>query len=178
MLTALLVAGALSPSLRGQAPARADEYRVKAAILFNLAKFVDWPKATFASPHAPFVLCVLGTDPFGSVLDDTLAGRLIGGRSLVAMRITEVTQGCHMLFIAGGERKRLPVIVDQLGSTGVLTVGEDATFTEDGGMISLAVDGERVRFGINSRMTERAGLKVSARLLALAGPSKAGSALR
>ena len=177
-LTALLLAFAPWPPLRAQTPARADEYRVKAAILFNLAKFVDWPRSVFTGASAPLVLCVLGADPFGSVLDDTLNGRLVGGRPLVAMRITEVTHGCHMLFVTGGERKRLAVIADQLGGTSVLTVGEDEAFTEDGGMISLAVDGERVRFGINGRVAERAGLKVSARLLALAGPPNAGRAPR
>jgi hypothetical protein len=161
-----------------QAPSHADEYRVKAAILFNLAKFVEWPKEAFANASAPLVLCVLGADPFGSLLDHTLKGRLIEGRSLVAMRITEVTPGCHMLFVSATERKHLPVIADQLGGKSVLTVGEDDAFTEEGGMISLALDGERVRFGINSRMAERAGLKVSARLLSLAGPQKAGSAPR
>jgi hypothetical protein len=112
------------------------------------------------------------------VLDEALKGRLIGGHPLVAMRITEVTRGCHMLFVTGAERKRLPVILDQLDSRSVLTVGEDDAFTEDGGMISLALEGERVRFGINSRMTDRCGLKVSARLLSLAAPHKAGSTRR
>ena len=129
LLAACVLAGLLPTSLRAQVPTRADEYRVKAAILFNLAKFVDWPKDTFASATAPLVLCVLGPDPFGSVLDETLNGRLIGKRPLVPMRVMEVTQGCHMLFITGGERKRLPVIADQLCTTSVLTIGEDDAFT-------------------------------------------------
>ncbi len=169
-----LLAAVLTASVRGeQPPDRAEEYRLKAAILFNLAKFVDWPENAFSDPGAPLVLCVLGSDPFGSSLDDVLRGRSIGRRTVVARRIAGLAQGCHVLFIAGSERKRVSAITERLRDASVLTVSEDDAFTSQGGMIALETEGERVRFDINGGAAERAGLKVSARLLSLASASPA-----
>lgn len=146
----------------------ADEYRVKAAILYNLAKFVDWPSDAFAAPAAPLSLCVLGVDPFGALLDEALKGRQVSGRSIVTRRVAEPDPSCHVLFIATSERKRLGLITERLGTSGVLTVSEESGFIDVGGIVELVTEGGRVRFHINAAAAERARLRVSARLLALA----------
>lgn len=145
-----------------------DEYRVKAAILYSLAKFVSWPSDAFPEPTTPFVMCVLGPDPFGPVLDEVLRGHLVSGRAVVARRVTETSVGCHVLFVGESNPKRLAEVVDRLRNSSVLTVGESAAFTENGGMVGLATAGDRVRFEINADAVERARLRVSAQVLALA----------
>src|SRR5690348_5475689 len=107
---------------------RIDEYRLKAAVLYNLAKFVEWPVESFQAPASPFVICVLGVDPFGSVLDQSVAGRIVGGRIVVARRVPDVDPACHILFIADSEVRRLPTIMDRLRGASVLTVGEVGGF--------------------------------------------------
>src|SRR5205823_14395270 len=114
-----------------------DEYKVKAAIVYNLTKFVEWPPDAFADPAAPLVICVLGVDPFGVVLDDTLKGHVIGQHPAVARRVADVTMGCHVLFVANSEARRLPAILDRLGKTAVLTIGEVSGFVDQGGVVGL-----------------------------------------
>jgi hypothetical protein len=174
---ALLALALPSAVALGQsAPAeRVDEYRVKAAILYNLARFVTWPSAAFANPGAPFVICVLGTDPFGSQLEDVVRGHQIGERGVVTTRISEAKSGCHVLFISNSERRRLPSIIEQLRGKGSLTVGEADDFTKLGGMVGLSTRGEQVRFDINVAATTAERLQVSARLMSLAsGARRAG----
>jgi uncharacterized protein DUF4154 len=147
---------------------RVDEYRLKAAVLYNLAKFVEWPDDAFADPAAPLVVCVLGVDPFGAALDETLRGHSVGRHAAVAKRIGEVTPGCHVLFVANSEAKRLSVILERLRTTSVLVVGEATGFIDRGGMIGLSTDDDRVRFDVNLPAADRARIKISARIMALA----------
>jgi hypothetical protein len=147
---------------------RADEYRVKAAILYNLAKFVDWPPEAISGPQAPLVVCVLGVDPFGPALDDALKGRLVGGHPLAVRRMGGLSPGCHVLFVSASERKRTAIVIEDLGASPVLTVGDDDGFDTAGGMIELVTVRETVRFNINREAVDRARLHLSARLLALA----------
>lgn len=149
------------------APGRADEYRVKAAFLLNFARFVEWPAETFAGPSAPLSLCVLGVDPFGAILEQELQAQK-GGRPMVARRIAQVEPGCHVVFISGSERKRLALLVETLRRAHVLTVSEEEGFGGLGGMVELFTEGDSVRFNIYPSEVERAGLRASARLIALA----------
>lgn len=155
----------------GEAP-RADEYRVKAAIIYNLAKFVDWPPEAFSAPAAALNVCVLGVDPFGDVLDEAFRGHLVAGRGIVVRRLPDVQPGCHVVFISGSERKRLAVVADQLRTAGVLTVSEEEGFSSLGGMIELFTEGGRIRFNINIVALEGARLRASARLREIASNEK------
>ena len=164
-LAAALLAGA---AVRPASAQRVDEYRLKAAVLYNLTKFVDWPADAFPSAKAPFVICVLGADPFGPVLEESLAGRLVGSRAIVAKRIAEIEAGCHVLFVSNSEIRRLPSIMDRLRDASVLTVGELSGFVDRGGVIGLVTEDDRVTFEINAAAAAHARLKISARLMALA----------
>src|SRR5690349_12249341 len=94
----------------------AKEYRVKAVFLFNFAQFIKWPADTFLSPDAPICIGILGEDPFGSFLDDTIQGEKVDGHPLVVKRITRVedVKGCHILYIGLSESKRLSRILKAL----------------------------------------------------------------
>jgi len=158
--------GASMPGPAGGAP---REYQVKAAFLYNFAKFVEWPAVAFEKPQTPYSICVLGSDPFGEDLD-IAAAENVQGRKMMVRRIGDLKSlsGCHILFVSPSERKRLPAVFEALGNAPTFTVGEDEEFVRAGGCLRFYVVENRVRFEINLQATERARLKVSAKLLSLA----------
>jgi hypothetical protein len=167
LILALLLA---APYGRGQA-ASPSEYQLKAAFLYNFARFVEWPPAAFADPSSPMLIGILGQNPFGDALDMTISGKNINNHPLKKVEIrslAEVTNNCHILFISASEKKRLPEILAALRGASVLTVGETDRFTENGGMINFVLEGTKIRFQINDAEAKRAGLKVSSKLLSLA----------
>jgi len=146
------------------------EYQLKAAFLFNFAKFVDWPPSSFASPQSPFVVCILGPDPFGHAIDEVLKGKTIEDRPVAIERLKVIAQlrQCHMVFVSQSESFHLAEIIQTLHGSCVLLVGEADGFAEAGGTIQFALEDNHVRFLINPDAAARAGLKVSSKLLSLA----------
>lgn len=153
------------------ASAKPSEYEIKAAFLYNFTKFVEWPEGTFAADSEPFVLAVLGQDPFGKDLDSVLAGKTFGDRELVIRRYADLDelQGCHLLFISEALEGDLDRILDRLGSSRALTVSEFRESVTRGVMIGFKTVGKKVRFDINAGAADSSSLKISSRLLALAG---------
>jgi len=149
--------------LRAQAP---TEYQVKAAFLYNFAKFVEWPENT---PGMPFCIGILGPDPFGSVIDQTLAGKTLDGRRVVIRRFErpEEAFGCEIVFVASASRSPAPLL-ERFQNKAVLTVGDEPAFCQSGGIIGFQLAGQRVRFAVNLEAAQRAQLKVSSKLLSLA----------
>jgi hypothetical protein len=148
----------------------ADEYQVKAAFLYNFARFVEWPESAFKTSADPIVICVLGRSPLGSALDQATRGKQIAGRSLVIRQILDVQEagGCHMMFIATGEKKRFPAAFDLSRSAAVLTVGETPNFAASGGVINFKLEDGKVGLEINLCAAQRARLRISSKLLNLA----------
>jgi YfiR/HmsC-like len=148
----------------------AAEYEVKAAFLYNFAKFIDWPDSSFADPGAPFAICVLGVDPFGRTLDGVLEGKTIGNRRVTLSRLQDATQArkCQMLFVSSSESRRLPEIVERLRGANILLVAEFPGFAEAGGALQFIIEDNRVRFLINTDAAQRAGLRLSSKLLSVA----------
>jgi len=163
---AIVLAGLLAPA----AFASSLEYRVKAAFLYNFAKFIEWPPQAFPDAETPYGICLLGQDPFGGDLNAAVAGNLVEGRKLVVRRVAEPkgVSGCHILFVAASEHDRLRAILGAVGEAPTLTVGEDEDFTRLGGGLRFFLSENRVRFEINLVATDRAHLKISAKLLSLA----------
>ena len=164
----LLASGA---RLFGQG-APSGEYQVKAVFLFNLAQFVEWPPKAFADPGAPLVVGVLGEDPFGSYLDETLRGERAHNRPLLLQhyrRVSEV-RVCHVLFISRSETDRLDQIFAAVRGRSVLTVGDADEFISRGGMIGLVTEKNKIRIRINAEAVRAAGLTISSKLLRLALP--------
>ena len=144
------------------------EYQVKAAFLFNFAKFVEWPPQVFPRRDAPFTICIAG-DPFEGALDKTVEGESLDGRPLLVRRVAAVEEirGCQILYIAPDAR-RSAELLSAAANAPILTVGETEDFINDGGIVRFIQETHRVHFQINPEAAERASLKVSSRLLRLA----------
>jgi hypothetical protein len=160
----LLLAGVPRSSAQATTP---HEYQIKAVFLFNFAQFVDWPPTVFADPRAPLIIGVLGEDPFGSILDDTLRGETIGERTLVIKRYRrrEDIDHCHILFISQSEGTRLEAIVQGLRGRHVLTVSDTDGFALRGVMIRFVTEKSKIRFRINLDAAKAASLVISSKLL-------------
>ncbi len=150
-------------------PAGLPEYSVKAAFVYNFARFTEWPEAAFRDAAAPLRLCVLGQDPFDGALD-TIAGKSIGSRELMISYPIWASEArdCHILFISESVRSRLPEIVTHLGGSPVLTIGDTPEVARSGGIIGLENVENRIRFRVNLDAAQRSGLRLSARILNLA----------
>jgi YfiR/HmsC-like len=164
------LAASIALPLPSEGQEEQNEYRVKAAFLFHFAQLAQWPTPASTSANDHLNLCTFGEDPFGGELEKTLEGKMIGPLPLRVRHMKQPpdVRGCQILFIAKGERKRVPVLLQIVFHEPVLTVGETDDFIRQGGMILLSVENERIRFEINLATTERAGLKMSAKLLVLA----------
>jgi hypothetical protein len=154
---------------RGQ-ESQPTEYQIKAAFLFNFAKFVQWPPGAFADATSPIVIGVLGENPFHEDLARTIRNKAVDDRPLLVKELRSPTEArkCHILFISASEKKRLPKILKGLKGASVLTVSEMDHFTENGGMINFVLKGTKIRFQINHEEATQAGLKISSKLMSLA----------
>lgn len=148
----------------------AGEYQVKAAFLFNFAKFVEWPPDAFPRPDAPLQICVLGQDPFGVGFEQSIAEKIVQGHKIKVVHPDDVSQtrGCQILYIASSEKHRLHDILQALKGASVLTVADTSGFIQSGGIINFVLDNDQVRFEINLKPAELAHLKLSAKLLTVA----------
>lgn len=168
---ALVCAASLfsASGLQGQ-QAKASEYEIKAAYLLNFAKFVEWPADISKSKAEPFIICILGKDPFGAVLDRTINGETVGGQTVSAREITgpQEAVGCRVVYISSSEESRLNAVVSGLGKSAVLTVSDIPQFSQHGGMIQFVMEGNRVRFEANPAAAQAVGLSLSSTLLKVA----------
>ena len=152
-----------------RAGAESKEYQVKAAFLFNFSHFVSWPPSAFASASTPFRIGVLGDNPFGTALEQTVQGETIDNRKLEIVPAREAAElkDCQIIFISKSEAGRVGEILAKLDSRPVLTVSEIDGFGKSGGMIRLYLEGQKVRFEINAAVAQQSGLKMSSQLLSL-----------
>jgi hypothetical protein len=142
------------------------EYQVKAAFLLNFTKFIEWPPEPDVTA-TPSAICILGDDPFGPVLAQTVNGETLQGRRLEVMRVHRtVPAACKVLFISRSE-KEIAGILESL-DPGILTVGEDGGFLQAGGIVDFVVENHRVRFDISQSAAAKAKLRVSSKLLNVA----------
>jgi hypothetical protein len=151
------------------------EYQVKAAMLFNIAKFVEWPEGTFGSPAEPIIIGILGENPFESALD-AARDRKVGGRKIQLRHFTSVEDvtGCHILFISRSEKRNLSAILRVLRETTVLLVGDTEEYAQQGGMINFVLQNETVTLEINVDALNRVGIKINSRLLNIARIVRSG----
>jgi hypothetical protein len=165
----LMVLATAALQLGAQGPAF-DEYQVKAAFLYNFAKFVEWPPRTFANATDPFEICIIGQNPFGSTLEDMVQGKKIGARGFAVWQLRDTQQAgkCQILFIGAAASKRHPASLEALKSANILTVGETEDFTATGGIIGFKLEGTRVRIRIALDTAERTRLRISSKLLGVA----------
>ena len=180
-------------------PASPSPSETRALYLLNCLEFVEWPTAAFADSQSPVVIGVIGKDPFGAELDK-LQQKTVNGRklqikrfkgalefrgeetpgrrqdalSLKQARKTSELKTCHILFISASEENYIPLILKPLRSCSVLTMSDSNGFAREGGVIRFLDEGNRVRLEINLDAADRAGLKISSKLLSLAKVVKNG----
>ena len=145
------------------------EHQVKAAYIYNFFSYVEWPDQAFNKEEETLSICIIGNDPFGEVFD-RVEGRYAKRKRLVIRRVSSVEdiQGCHILFVSTSEIKHLASILSSLKKRSILTVSDIEGFTAKGGIIEFFKKGNNIRFKINIRALDQAGLKISSKLLELA----------
>jgi hypothetical protein len=168
LLALLLAAAALEARASAQA-SRPNAYQVQAAYLYNFGKFVKWPNVAPANQSGAFTICVLGQDPFGAVLESTLAGESVDGKPVAVKRLTRAQDAgsCHILSISTAQRD-LKATLAAIDDSSVLTVSEIPDFSKRGGMIQFILEGDRVRFEINLESAEKSHLVFPSELLKVA----------
>ena len=165
----------LAPSADAQTGDASDssEYLIKAGFIYNFAKFVEWPSTSFPQADSPIVIGILGTDPFGSVLDRIVADKKIGSRGFVVRRYKwskdlKDLRECQILFVSSSEKVHTDEVLEFVKWLPVLTIGETPGFAERGGVIRFTVEDNRVRFEVSVDAAHNANLNISSRLLTLA----------
>jgi hypothetical protein len=174
-LCGVLACVALAPGVDGAEAA--PEYQVKAVFLFNFTRFVEWPPQAFATPGEPFVIGILGDDPFGARIDDVTRNERIGEHPLLVRRYRHAEEigDCQMLFIGRDESAGFGKVVARFNHRAVLIVSEIEGSAEQGAMIQFATESSHVRLRINADAARGAGLVVSSKLLHLAEIVSPGS---
>src|ERR1017187_546487 len=147
-----------------------EEYQVKAAFLYNFAKFVAWAPESFKTATDPIVICILGANPFGNTLQQTVSGKTVDERAFVVRPLSDPQSACkcHLLFVNAAERRQFRSLLRSLRGAGVLTVGEDDAFTADGGVIDFKLQNGKIHLEVNLAAAEYENLRISSRLLSLA----------
>jgi hypothetical protein len=158
LLTASGLLGAAAP---------VSEYQLKAVFLFNFAQFVEWPPAALPRENAPFVIGVLGKDPFGADLDDVVRGETVNRHPLAVARYHNVAEvrDCQILFIAASERAQLEDILAALRGRSILTVTDAEGPMVRGVMIGLLRQDNRIRLRIDLQAAKASNLTISSKLL-------------
>lgn len=147
----------------------ANEYALKTAFVYNLAKFTEWPERTFMDESSPVTLCVVGENRFADTAT-AVTGKTVHGRAL-ELRQLSVEQDatrCHILFVAQDTAAPTRDVLASVRNRSVLAIGESDSFLREGGVINLAVSGNNVKFTVNVSAMQRSGLKISSKLLRLA----------
>lgn len=176
LLHAVFISACMVLHLYAQ-PVVSREYQIKAVFIFNFTQFVDWPQTAFPDADAPLVIAVLGDNPFGSYLNETVAGEKINGHPVIVQYYnrTEEIQNCHILFIALSDPQKSEQVISGIKGKSILTIGDSPDFLKRGGMIKFFKRKNNIRFEINPAAAKSANLTLSSKLLRVAeifDPSK------
>src|SRR6267143_6213047 len=173
VLTSLLSALAMGSHAAGADSPDSSEYLIKAGFIYNFAKLVEWPTASFPQPDSPIVIGILGEDPFGATLDRIVTDKKINGRGIAVKRLKwgrdlKDLRDCNILFISSSEKEHLDSVVDAMKWLPILTIGDAPGFARRGGIINFTLEDNKVRFEVNVEAAKHADLTISSRLLTLA----------
>lgn len=168
LVTAMALGLATCPAteLRADLP---QEYQVKAAMVFNIAKYAEWPSDSLGSGSAPLVVCSIGRGPFATALE-RYQGKTALGHPLALRRLAPGDEPgeCHVLVISGIEKRYLAGILEQARKKPVLSVSDLPEFAQAGGIIGLVEQEGKVRFEINMKTARQSRVRISSQLLKLA----------
>jgi hypothetical protein len=176
LAAALLALGTQASSGTTQPGGAPSEYQVKAVFVYNFSHFVAWPAAAFAATDQPFVIGIVGEDPFGSHLDEAVRGEHVNAHPLIVRHFTDLTDigQCQILFIDRSESARLDRILATLDHHSTLTVSDVQGASRRGVMIQFETLDQRIRLRINPTSARSAGLTIAAPLLQLAQIDRTG----
>ena len=172
-LVAALALWGMSLAIARVPVVRADEFtehEVKAAFLYNFAKFVEWPGAKLGATDERMSLCVVGENAFHGELVATVHEKTVRGKRLVVEQLQsgDDLRHCHILFVGQTDHLAPVAVLEEVRGAHVLTVGDVEDFAARGGMINFRMQGNQVRFEINAVAAEEEGLQISSQLLKLA----------
>lgn len=166
----LILLALLLPGSSRMAWAQAGEEEIKAAFLFNFARYVQWPQDSFGDRGAPVRVCVLGADDFARIVSANVSGKSVDDRAVEVVDLKNAASlgGCHILFVGDQAGKPRRELLGEIGKLPVLTVSDSEGFAREGGIANFYRDDNKVRFEINPGAARVAGLKISSQLLRLA----------
>ena len=150
----------------------ADEYEIRAAMLFNLTRYIEWPAAKNDAAHKDFLICLLGSDPLGASLDSLLHNKTVGTRPVVLRHVNsaELASDCHILYVgSGGDKlKNFARAAADLQKAGVLSISERANANNSQQIVGLPIVDQHIRIDVNLPAAQRSGLIFSSKVLHLA----------
>ena len=148
----------------------AKEYQIKAVFLYNFTHFIDWPNEAFEYQYSPFIIGIIGNDPFGPFIEATIEGERIGSHVIRSQRYKSISEikDCHILYIASKDPDEIKRILKAVEGKNILTVGDTPNFTRWGGMIRFYTEEGKIRLQINNTVAKAEGLKISSKLLRVA----------
>jgi len=146
------------------------EYQVKAAFVFNFTQFVEWPATCFSNPETRAVIGVLGKDPFGTYLEETIVGESINKHPLIIEHYNNVDEikNCQILFVNLSNKNELRLVIEKLKGKNILTVSDVNGFAKLGGMVRLYLNDDKINIEINLEAAKAENLVISSKLLKLA----------
>jgi YfiR/HmsC-like len=146
-----------------------DEYQLKAAISYKIAKFVTWPEDSFSAAGDPFVICVFADDDVVKGFD-SLEGRAIGGRK-IQLKTSQSGQTCqdaNLFYFSESHIGKFTQNLSEFKDRPILTISDMKSFSSLGGMITLNNRGKNIRLVINLSSAFKARLNISSKLNVLA----------
>ncbi|HMT28818.1 MAG TPA: YfiR family protein [Bacteroidia bacterium] len=147
-----------------------SEYEVKAVFIYNFTKFISWPEAAFSSPSEPFIIGIIGSNPFDGYLTNVVANEKVDTHPIeikVFNSIKEIDK-CHILYIQSNDVDFIRKVLTTIGNTSVLTVNESDIFSRLGGHIRFLKENNKIRFQINTNSAKNSKLQISSKLLSIA----------
>jgi hypothetical protein len=150
------------------------EYQVKALFLCNFVKYVNWPADAMPAAPSPIVIGIVGDDKFNDSLTRAVEGKNFNGRAIVIKHLSadDDPSGCAILFISSSEDSRLDAILRKADALPILTVGENESFLQKGGIINFTLKEDKIHLEINLRVAQKAKLQISSKLLSVADAVK------
>ena len=160
----------LASANAGAQYSRSREYNIKAVFLYNFTQFVEWPETAFPTPGSPFVIGIVGDDPFRTAIDAIVTGEKVKEHPIVVQRFATLKEvdNCHIIFVSGPEAESYAKSGSELRNKSILTVSDAPGFAKMGGMIRLVMQENKIKLQINPTVAKAAQLSISSKLLRLA----------
>lgn len=169
-ISAAVVIAVASIAPVAHAQASADESGIRAAMILNIARFIEWPAWKMNADHPQFVICILGSDPIDGYAGKLLEHQNVGSKPTLVKHLnsTDSVSSCHVLYASVADRRVLSKLQAELVKGAVLSVSERSNNVAQDQVVGLPAVEDRIRIEINLSLAQRCNLQISSRLLHLA----------